>query len=721
MGVFLAALMAVAMGAAARTGTWIDEVIIGEEPTHAVAVEKLEAGDIDMYLFPIASLELIDRIEDAAHLSGFTNFGGYREFSFNPSGPVFRDTGKLNPFAVPKIREAMNWAIDRDYIVYNVLGGMGLPLVAPVLPAFPEYTERYGPEGLWPFLDEVEAYYDWDPDKTVAVLEEEMPKIGAEWIDGKWHFEGEPVEIILVIRSDLPPYPDVGDYLADILEDLGFVTTRLYRTSGEAWPLWSGDPERGLFHVYTGGWGASLVPREQASIFNQMYTPRGMPFGLWQAYTPTPELDEAALDILYRRFSDLDERAEIFELAVWESMRDSVRIWHTNLAAVSPFRKDLAMAMDLAGGPVSTYRWPQTLHYHDERVPREGGVVRIELPSMLTQAWNPVEGSSWTYDLFIMRNALGESALMADPTTGLMVPQYDITVELKIKAGLPVGIQPDSDWLTLEFVDEIVVPEDAWGDWDPVEQKWITVGERFPEGTTALRYNKVTYPDYIYDLPMHDGSTLSFGDFMLSAIMSFDRGKEESPIFDPLEESRLAAFLGIFKGWRVVSVEPLVIEYWADSYALDAENSVTTMFPGFGTYGCHAGWHSIALGIMAEENRVLAFSRGKADTLGVEHMDYTKGPSLPILRENLDKALATNYIPYAPTMGEYVSYDEALTRWSNLEAFYSDIGHFWVGNGALYLYDVDAIGKIVQLRRFVDYPFPADRWLGLVDYDLLEL
>ena len=37
-----------------------------------------------------------------------------------------------------------------------------------------------------------------------------------------------------------------------------------------------GDPWNGEWHVYTGGWLAPVVYRDQGHIFNQMYTRRTM-------------------------------------------------------------------------------------------------------------------------------------------------------------------------------------------------------------------------------------------------------------------------------------------------------------------------------------------------------------------------------------------------------------------------------------------------------------
>jgi peptide/nickel transport system substrate-binding protein len=96
-------------------------------------------------------------------------------------------------------------------------------------------------------------------------------------------------------------------------------------------------------------------------------------------------------------------------------------------------------------------------------------------------------------------------------------------------------------------------------------------------------------------------------------------------------------------------------------------------------------------------------------------MDYTKGPSLPILEECLEKAIADNFIPYEPVLGEYISAEEATERWSNLKAFYEEWGHFWVGTGPYIIKSVHPVEKQVVLTRFADYPDPADRFFFFLE------
>ena len=523
---------------------------------------------------------------------------------------------------------------------------------------------------------------------------------------GKWLYNGEPVELIFLIRVE-DERKIIGDYVSGILEDLGFTVNRQYKTSPEAAACWiRSDPATGCFHLYTGGWVTTVIARDQGGNFNFFYTPRGLPIPLWQAYTPAPEFDEVSDRLARRDFTSMDERRELFEKALWLSMKDSVRVWLMDAQGFSPFRTNVGIAADLAGGIYGAYLWALTVQFHKEKEPQPGGTMRIAMPKLLIEPWNPIAGSNWIYDMKPIRGT-GDWGTMWDPTNGLHWPQRIERAEVYIQEGLPVEVT--YDWVTLTFVPGgNPVPEDAWCDWDAVKQEFITCGEKFPEGVTAKRKSVVYYPEDLYEVPLHDGSTISIGDFVMGMILTFDRAKPESAIYDEAEVPAFETFMKHFRGVKIVSENPLVIETYSDLYYLDAEWNVSDWFP---YYAQGPGfWHAITLGIMAEANKELAFSTDKADALKIEWMDYTKGPSIPILAKYLDEAIATNYIPYAPTLGKYVTADEAAQRYANLKGWYEAKGHFWVGSGPLYLEKAYPVEKVVHLKRFPDFPDPAEKW-----------
>ncbi len=162
----------------------------------------------------------------------------------------------------------------------------------------------------------------------------------------------------------------------------------------------------------------------------------------------------------------------------------------------------------------------------------------------------------------------------------------------------------------------------------------------------------------------------------------------------------------------MVSTDPLTIETYDDLFNLDAEVLVygSTWWPNY-TYGPLA-WHTNAIGVQAEADKKLAFSTDKATANNIEWMSYVAGPSLEILKGYVDASLTEPYIPYAPTLGEYVTAEEAAARYANLAAWYEERGNFWVGTGPFYLYRVFPVEQTVTLQRNPDFPDMADKWSG---------
>ena len=69
---------------------------------------------------------------------------------------------------------------------------------------FPDYA-RYAD-----ILRELEAKYAYNPEKAQEVITAEMTAMGAELVDGKWSFNGEPVVLIYIIRTEDNRRP-IGD------------------------------------------------------------------------------------------------------------------------------------------------------------------------------------------------------------------------------------------------------------------------------------------------------------------------------------------------------------------------------------------------------------------------------------------------------------------------------------------------------------------------------
>jgi peptide/nickel transport system substrate-binding protein len=682
-----------------RFGGWVDTVIMVEEPNSDAAVSRLEAGDLDVYAYNISEPDIAERIYASDDLKYYVAYGNYNDITFNPTGPEF-ETGMLNPFFSPKVREAMNYLIDRSYIADEISGGMAQPRFT---------TINYASKDSALLADTIAAIglkYAHNPDKAVEIIDAEMAALGAEKVDDKWMYNGEPVVITALIRVE-DERLEIGHYVSNLLEDVGFTVDRQEKTSPEASTCWiSSATETGCFGFYTGGWVSTAINRNHQYEFGDFYTPRGWGVPLWQAYSPSEEFDAVAERLYTSDYATAEERKELMEEALWLSLIDSARIWLKDDTGIAPLANNLSLASDLSGSIYGSRLWSFTLKY-DGQI---GGSVTIGMPSIMTQPWNPIAGSNWVYDMMPLRG-MQSPAVVPDPFTGLQLPNRLAKAEVFIEEGLPVDVA--LDWVTLEFVPEITVPDDAWADWDAENQVFITAAERFPEGTTTSSKVVMYYEDdYLDKMKWHDGSPVTVADHVMVMIMNFDRSKEASAIYDEGTVASFDSWMASFKGWRIASEDPLVIEFYTDAYDLDAENNIDNERAAHSAsfQNGEAGWHNLTPGILVEANGEAAFSDDKAASLEVEQISYIAGPVLDLLKAALDTAQAEGTIPYEPTLGQYITAEEAAERYANLQEWFRRRGHFHMATGPYYLEKAFPVEGTLIMQRVEGFPDLATKW-----------
>lgn len=131
-------------------------------------------------------------------------------------------------------------------------------------------------------------------------------------------------------------------------------------------------------------------------------------------------------------------------------------------------------------------------------------------------------------------------------------------------------------------------------------------------------------------------------------------------------------------------------------------------------------WPVLAISNLAEANEELAYTSDKADALQVENTSWVGGPSLEILAGYLEQAASESHIPYEPTLGQYITAEEAAERYENLQNWYDEHGHFWVGTGPYFLDQVFTTEKSAVLKHNPDFPDLADRWAMFSEPRLAE-
>jgi peptide/nickel transport system substrate-binding protein len=683
----------------AHKGAWVDQVVfVGVDQAEA-AVTQLQAGEIDLYAYTVSDPKLFATVKADANLSYTTSFGSYNEMTMNP---VLNFTdGRLNPMGDPQVREAFNMLIDRNYISQEIFGGLAVPKYTQLNSAFSDYARYVDTNRA------IENKYAYNLEKANQLITERMTALGATMgADGKWQFNNAPVTLIILIRVE-DKRRDIGHYVATQLEAIGFTVDRQEKTRSEASPIWNqSNPAEGKWNIYTGGWITTAISRDDGSNFDYFYTPLGSASPLWQAYVNDPAYHNAdntgCGDKLWvNDFKTMDERDQLFKTCLELSMKESERVWVVDQISFSPIKANLQVTYDLAGGIAGASLWPYTIRFAGE----EGGSVKWAQPGVLVEPWNPMNGSNWIYDQSAIR-ATQDFGVLSNPYTGLNLPQRVERMDVVAKTGLPIA--KTLDWVNLTFQDQIDVPADAWGGWDAVNQVFTPVGD----GVTANVKATVYYPaDLFTTVKWHDGSALSIGDFVMGMILTFDQGNPDSAIYDEAVVPGLEAYLSHFKGVKIESTDPLAITTYDDQYSLDAENLLgVTWFPNYG-FG-PGSWHALAAGVLADTNKELAFSTDKAGTLGIEWMSYIAGPSLAILEKYVNQAAAESYVPYAPTLGTYVTAAESAARFANLQAWYTARHNFWIGTGPFYLEAVYPVEGTLSLARNPDFVDDSSKWAG---------
>ncbi|MEM3440090.1 MAG: ABC transporter substrate-binding protein, partial [Candidatus Bathyarchaeia archaeon] len=223
-------------------GAYADEIIFVHYLDESVAVKEVQSGNLHAYFWRVP-LEMATQLRGDPSVNVHKTPGGILSLLLNPAPAP---EGGLNPFSIREVRYSINRLIDRGYIVNEILKGYGAPILSPLGPYDPDYSL---------VADELEALgIAYDPGSAEESISEAMKLAGAERIDGKWIFNGKPIELKLFIRSDDPIRKAIGETLAFELERAGFIVDRIFGDLIKAYDLvYGSDPKDQRWHLYTEG------------------------------------------------------------------------------------------------------------------------------------------------------------------------------------------------------------------------------------------------------------------------------------------------------------------------------------------------------------------------------------------------------------------------------------------------------------------------------------
>jgi peptide/nickel transport system substrate-binding protein len=660
----------IALSQTPEKGPFVDQARFIHRADENLALEEVKSGFLDTYFFPIPQ-EAANSARNDPRLKVYDKTAGSLGFFVNPAPAA--DPNVLNPFQFREVRYALNYLIDRDFVINEILKGSGSPLVDPFGMYSPEYLN---------IIDTVESFgFRYNPSFASTMISEAMSSAGATNNNGRWEFNGSPVTVKVLIRQDDVKKESMGELVSSELEKIGFTVQRDYGDLNKANTIvYGSDPKNLQWQLYTEEiGGTSAFVRYNPIVPAQMYAPwlSGMPGSQNPAYWnyQNATLDEVTQKIAFFNFTSEDERNQLVNDAVEMGIQESVRIFVAQKtdSFVSSVNVN-GLVNDFGAGITSKYSLLNA-RSGDGNDSLDIGVKQIHQGS-----WNAIAGLQDLYSRSIY-------FMIADPDTF----RHPYTGEV---------ISFRSPWTNISTAgpfDKLDVPADTIK-WNQTLQQWVQTGE----GSIAT--SKVTFTP-LYS-SWHHGVPMDISDMMYGDYFTYEWGTNTGPgdrTIDPEFTPVAAEALKLSKGVRYVS--PDKIESYIDIWHYDEKEIADS-----GVFFVSEPWEIVAASERIVIEGKLAYSRSEAQAKGVGWYDPIVREHADLIKAELQEMKNEQFVP--PALKEIVSVQDAIRRYDASISWINNHGHAIISNGGFYLDRFNVAGGTITINAFRDasYPFVSGHW-----------
>lgn len=644
-------------------GTNFDRVQFVQYSDDNTAVQEVENGHLDMYYSAIP----IDRLDDQSrqHLQIFQSSGTSYSLLINPAV----STVQFNPFSIQQVRFALNYLVDRDLIVDEILGGYGATMISAYKPYDPDYLL---------ILGDLQSFnFKHNPVLADSMITDALEKAGAKKTGGFWYYDSKPVAISIFIRNDDPVRKSIGEILASQLQGMGFAVKKDYGDLTKAFStVYGSNPSDLKWNIYTEGWTMGGFVRYDSVITAQMYSP-------WYSNMPgfnnpsywnfqDPKVDSLSKAIFFGNFTSSEQRASLINQAVNRGINDSVRIF---LAC----KTDQFVASKKISGIINDFGAGITSRFTPINARSDSDTLTIGVKNIYQGAWNPISGFADSASQQIW-GAVSDPGSFKNPFTGYTIPVR-------------------SDWTvnTKGPLDKLDVPSDAIR-WDVSKQKWVHVGpgaKATSEVTFRLKFGN-----------WHDKTPMDMNDVLYGIYFLYQWGTDQTNgtmTFDSEYSPKANQAAKTLIGVRVVNGNTIEVyqNYWHfDSGEIADSAQVWPAMP----------WEMIYSMEKAVTDGKLAFSRSDAVSKNIDWMSLIIPNDAKIIKANLDEFAKENSIPPALAFVNDSKYFKS--RYDASSSWIAEHGHAVISNGPYYLDNYAPDARTITIKAFDDptYPFAAGYW-----------
>jgi len=648
----------------AEKGTYVDSVQFIQYLDESTAIEEVKRGGIDMYYSRIPS-ELIQD-QDLQNLQIFYTTGGSYSLLVNPA-----EGGEFNPFYYQKVRFALNYLVDRNLVVDELMGGYGVSMVSNYGPFDPDYLS---------IVDVLERFhFRYNPELADKMIADELLKAGAQKTGGKWYYGQKPITITIFIRNDDPVRKSIGETVSSELEKVGFTVKKDFGDLNKAFVVvYGSDPSELKWSMYTEGYaGRSAFVRYDPLGLAQMYAPwfSNMPGFNNPAYWnyPNQKLDELTQKIYSSNYTSAEQRVDLIREATKEGVNESVRIFLA--AKTDPFvaNKNVHGIINDFGGGITTRYTPINARTND-------GELKIGVKQIYQGAWNPIRGLGDAYSKNIW-DLLYDPGIFKNPYSG---ENFAVRQNWKVETA-----GPDH---TLD------VPPDAMI-WDVDKQEWKDVGD----GVKAT--SKITY-DLLWG-NWHHGQKMDMNDVLYSvyfgqewALSSGKNDKTFDPEYSPTAAQAAKTFVGIRQ------LDNNTVEVYVNYWHFD-ESEIAD----WGGVWVTQPWEVMYTMEQIVVDGNAAFSRTESQTKNLDWISLIVPRDAKMIKKYLQDFSESGKIPKALEISKnppeyYAARYGAAIKWID------EKNHAVISNGPFYLEGYSPEARTITVKSFDDngYPFGTGMW-----------
>ena len=661
--IFLACflLFSVFPSAFAEKGTFLDEIRFVQYLDENTALEEVRNGKLDLYYYRISS----DRLKDADSRDGlqiFESTGGYFSILLNPT-----NAGEFNPFSIREVRYALNFLVDRNLIVNELLGGYGSPMIS-----------NYGifSADYLGIIDVLESFqFRYNPNLANQIISEQLENAGAQKINNVWHYDDEPIVITFFIRSDDPARKAIGEILSSNLESIGFIVEKEFGDLNKAFVIvYGSDPAEQKWHLYTEGWGSSGFTRYDSVALAQMYAPwfSNMPGNNNPAYWNYQNdlLDKITQKIYSGESETAEERTRLIKDATKEGVNESVRVFLASKVDQYVSNENLDGVINALGAGVPSRFTPINVQASDQS-------ITIGVKQIYQGAWNPVAGLTDTYSTQIWFT-LFDPSLTGHPFSGKIFP---IRTNWEIETNGPKSV--------------VNVPSDAII-WDSKSKNWKEVGPN----TFAI--SKATF-----DLNFgewHNGQKMNMNDIIYSTYFLLEWGSEKDEndkTFDSDYSPQAAQTAKTLVGIKPIDND--TIEVYTNYWHFDEGEIASWTSP----------WSSMPWEIMAAMEKTVvdgksSFSRSESLTKNVSWLSLIIPNDARMIQSQLEEFKSSNFIPDALTDFQQIT-DFQIDRYQSSIDWINQHEHAVISNGPFYLEGYSPDSRSITIKSFDSSGYPLQQ------------